>query len=305
MLERAVDLDPGFADAWGLLASACTQMGMYLDPDPKWLERAEQAIARTLELDPLHCDAFCARGMILWTPSHGFQHRPALRALNASIRINPSRYLSHGYRGIILSHLSTLAEAEKSLEEAIRVNPGYAILHLARSYVALYRGDYSKAEEYRDHALAIDPAQPQGNANWAEPPIWAGQLERAREKVRRARQMVPDEPQVTAQEGLILAREGDFKRAEQLADEVAASKKSLVHMHHSWHNAAGVYAMCGKPEKAMAQLKRSAEFGLPSHVAFGNDPHLRSLREYPEFIALQSQLRRDYDALREEFGLAG
>jgi len=31
---------------------------MHLDPNPKWFELAEQAIARTLELDPVHFDAF-------------------------------------------------------------------------------------------------------------------------------------------------------------------------------------------------------------------------------------------------------
>ncbi len=37
ILERVVDLDPNFADAWGRLAQACTQMGMHLDPDPNGL----------------------------------------------------------------------------------------------------------------------------------------------------------------------------------------------------------------------------------------------------------------------------
>ena len=73
MLSRVVEIDPDFADAWGRLAQACSQMGMHLDPDPRWFDKAEHAIARTLELDPVQCDALCARGQILWSPSRGFQ----------------------------------------------------------------------------------------------------------------------------------------------------------------------------------------------------------------------------------------
>jgi DNA-binding winged helix-turn-helix (wHTH) protein len=77
MLERAIDLDPGFADAWGMLATVCYHMGAHVDPDPKWFDRSEKAAAGTLELDPVNCDAFCTRGMILWSPLRGFQFRPA------------------------------------------------------------------------------------------------------------------------------------------------------------------------------------------------------------------------------------
>ena len=72
MLARATELDPAFADAWGLLAQACAQMGAHLDADPKWFELGERAITRTLELDPVQCNALCARGVILWSPSRSF-----------------------------------------------------------------------------------------------------------------------------------------------------------------------------------------------------------------------------------------
>jgi hypothetical protein len=69
--------------------------------------------------------------------------------------------------------------------------------------------------------------------------------------------------------------------------------------------AAAVYGVCGKPDKAIAQLRHSAETGLPNHRAFENDPHLRPLREHPHFIALMSELRRNYALLQREFGMTG
>jgi hypothetical protein len=45
--------------------------------------------------------------------------------------------------------------------------------------------------------------------------------------------------------------------------------------------------------------------GLPNYLLFGSDPNLRPLREHPDFIALQSDLRRDHDQYRQEFDLSG
>ena len=115
--------------------------------------------------------------------------------------------------------------------------------------------------------------------------------------------MIPEEPQITSMEGLLAAHEGHFQRAEQLADEAVASKRSLTHTHHTWHCAAGVYALCGKPEKAMIELRRCAEMGLPNPRLFATDPHLRGLQAHPEFMALQSELRRQHHAYRDEFDL--
>ena len=112
LLTSATELDPSFADAWGLLAQACAQMGAHLDNDPKWFELGERAIARTLELDPVQCTALCARSMILFSPSRGFQNRAALRALNAAIKIDPVRPTARHQRAAILWHLGFSDAAE-------------------------------------------------------------------------------------------------------------------------------------------------------------------------------------------------
>jgi serine/threonine protein kinase/tetratricopeptide (TPR) repeat protein len=304
MLDRAIELDPAFADAWGMLAHICVQLGAHLDPDPKWLVRAEEAVARTLEIDPVNCNAFCAQGMILWSPRHGYQVRPALRALNAAVTINPSRYTARTFRSAVLFHCGFHEAAFRDNDEAILANPQFALAYSTRGFIAQYEGDWAMADDYYQRALAMEPALLHANVQAPLPLIYSGQLGKAREQLRRASQMIPGEAQLISMEGLILACEGDFKRAEQLADEAAAIKRSVLHLHHSTHCVADVYALCGKPDKAITELKRCAETGLPNHRAFENDPHLRSLHANPEFIALMRDLRRDYEVFKKEFGLA-
>jgi hypothetical protein len=45
--------------------------------------------------------------------------------------------------------------------------------------------------------------------------------------------------------------------------------------------------------------------GLPNHRAFEKDPHLRSLHNHPEFIALMRALRNGYESFQREVGLTG
>jgi eukaryotic-like serine/threonine-protein kinase len=304
MLERAIDLDPGFADAWGLLATVCYHMGAHVDPDPKWLERSEKAATATLELDPVNCDAFCTRGMILWSTLGGYQFRPALRALNAALKINPSRCTARAHRAALLFHFGFHEAAYVDYDEGVLANPEFALLYAGRAFIHTYEGEYDIAKDLIERAFALQPGLLHANINAPLPWIYSGELEKAREKLQHARLMIPEEPQIDAMEAMILAREGDYERAEQLADKAIASNRSMVHSHHCWHSAAGVYAMCDRPKKAIAELKRCAEGGLPNYRVFENDPDLQSLQSHPEFLALMAQLRRDYETFRDEFDLS-
>ena len=303
LLTRVTTLDPGFADAWGRLAQALTQMGMSFDPDPQWFTRAETAIATTLDLDPVHCDALCARAHILWSPSRRYQNRAALRALNASLKINPAQGVALGFRAIIYFHLGFYDQGRRDTEESLLVHPGHTLFLTSLGTMELYRGNYAAANECYERVLAANPAMLHATLRYPLPAIALGWLEEARVRLRRARQLLPDEPHLMAQEGLILAREGSFQRAEALADQAVKVERSLTHTHHTWHDAAGVYTLCGKPEKAVEQLRRCAELGLPNYRLFQRDPHLRGLLEFAGFQTLQTELRRGHDELAREFRL--
>ena len=304
MLERALEIDPDFAEAWGLLSIVCCQIGMHLDPDPKWFERAEKAVNRTLDLDAINCNALCSRAWISWSPGRGFQVRPALRAFNSAVKINPNFYAARTYRAAIFFHYGFHELGMEDTNEAILVAPQFALPYATKGFMALYEGDYELADHSFQQAMAREPGLVHANIQAPLPHIYMGNFGKAREVLHRAQQMVPGEPQLTACEGLIFACEGNFKRAEELADEASTSKRSVIHLHHMIHTAADIYAVCGKPEKAVHELKRAAEIGLPNHRAFENDAHFRGIRNHPDFLALMRDLRRDHEQLRHELDLS-
>ena len=75
--------------------------------------------------------------------------------------------------------------------------------------------------------------------------------------------------------------------------------------HHTWHFCAAAYALIGARDKALVELRRCAELGLPNYRLFQVDPNLRPLHSDPRFNELMSDLRREHDSIRDEFGLSG
>jgi serine/threonine protein kinase/tetratricopeptide (TPR) repeat protein len=301
LLTRATELDPAFADAWGLLAQACAQMGSHLDRDPKWFELGEIAIARTLELDPVQCTALCARAMILFSPSRSFQNRAALRAVNAAVKIDPSRQTARHQRSAILWHLGFLDAAEQDAVELQVMNPAMGAMH--RGAIALQRGNFDLSAEFCRRALELEPNTILNHVMSPFSVIYAGQLEEARLALDKSRQMFPGEPFTLGLTAIIAGIEGDHKRAEALADEAGQSSHSMTHTHHTWHSCAAAYALSGKVDKAMYELERCAAMGLPSYRLFEVDPYLQSLRKDSRFGQLMTRLRREHDSIRDEFGL--
>jgi serine/threonine protein kinase/tetratricopeptide (TPR) repeat protein len=298
MLTRATELDPAFAGAWGLLAQACAQMGQHLDPDPKWFELGERAIAKALELDPVQCEALCARSIILWSPSRGFQNRAALRALNAALKIDPLRTTARHFRSAVLWHLGFLEAASEDAGEL--QSPALSAMH--KACIALQRGDFDGCMEHYARVQNLEPNGVLSYVLWPLAPLWAGRLGEARKALDKANQMLTNESITIGLEAIFAALDGNPTRAESLADE-ALRGRSLTHSHHTWHYCAGAYALCGKAEKAIAELRRCADLGLPNYRLFEMDPSLRSLREHPEFRDLMSALRREHESIRDEFGL--
>ncbi|HEX4135208.1 MAG TPA: protein kinase [Bryobacteraceae bacterium] len=298
MLTRATELDPAFADAWGLLAQACAQMGAHLDTDSRWFETGERAIAKALELDPVQCDALCARGVILWSPLRSFQNRAALRALNAALKIQPLRDTARHQRCAVLWHLGFLDAAAEDAEEL--QNAVFAAMH--KSHIACQRGDFDESMEYSALALRLEPNSILTYVLAPVPTLWAGRLDESRKILDKARQMLSNESFIMGMDAILAALDGRMARAETLADE-AVRGRSLTHSHHTWHYCAGAYALCGKTDKALAELQRCADLGLPNHRLFEMDPYLRSLHNHPEFQRLMHALRREHESLEEEFGL--
>ncbi len=113
-----------FADAWAASHRLVFRWGYMSIRIQSGSRRLKPRLPRLWHfMDMVHADAFCARGQLLWTPKNAFQNRPALRALNAALKLNPGCHQAQTWRGLILFHLGLYAEARQGLEEALAVHP--------------------------------------------------------------------------------------------------------------------------------------------------------------------------------------
>ncbi len=302
MLENAVKLDPRFADAWARRAEACLMMAISFEPKPDWIRQAEQAIRRALALDPSNMDAHCLRGRVLWSPAKKFQHRAALKALERALRVNPGYYQALLWKSIVYTHVGLLEEARQEAAAALATNPDDALTVFSMGHASQFGGDYEGAQEYFARALSIEPSHLWANIFFPGVSLYAGNLERAAEKIRIARQVAPNDPLVLSWEALLWAKRGEARKAAQTAQRALRDKRVFTYTHHAWHTLAAIYAITGNSARAVSLLRQASRMGLPNYPLYRDDPHFQSLHNHPQFLRLMADLKREWQTYRREFG---
>ena len=301
MLEGAVKLDAGFIDAWARLAEAYVVMAVTFEPGVRLIRRADRAIRRALTLNPNNAEAHCARGRVLWTPARHFRNREALRAFGAALKLSPGCQPAKIWQSVIFLHLGLLERAKEGLLSVLAADADDPFCLAFLGQTALYRWDYDEAEEYHLRAFHVDPTNIWAHLFHPTIALYRGQLEEGAERIHAARQLMPDDPWLQSCEALLCAKRGEFRKAEQLIERALRGGKPLLHTHHVDHTAAAVYALLGKPTRAIKLLRKASSMGLPNYPVFCEDPHFHSMRERPEFLSLMGELKREWTSYRQEF----
>ncbi|MCL4522553.1 MAG: hypothetical protein M1451_01420, partial [Acidobacteria bacterium] len=301
MLENATNLDPRFAVAWARLAEGRVVMGMAFEPGPLWFKRADVAAKKALALDPTNADAQCAMGRVLWTPMKGFKNREALRILTTALRLNPGCHSAQIWRCMIQMHVGLVQEAHDGLIEALATHPDDPFTLVFIGQAALQQFDFEAANEYNVRALSLDRGHIWANVFYPTIALYRDRLEDAEERIQQARQMLPGDAWLTSCEALLWAKRGEMRKAEHLAGQALRGGKPLVHMHHMWHTAACVYAMIGKPARAIGLLQKCARQGLPNYTQFRDDPHFAAMRRHAGFVKLMASLKKEWEKYKNEF----
>jgi TolB-like protein/tRNA A-37 threonylcarbamoyl transferase component Bud32/Tfp pilus assembly protein PilF len=302
MLEDATRLDPRFGEAWARLAEACVFMAATFDPTPKWYKRGELAMRRALALDPTNAQAHCAHGRVLWTPLKGYKNRQALLALRESLRRSPGYHPALVWQCMIFLHVGMLEEAMDGLRMALATQPddGFSLTFLGQA--KMFHGDYGEAQTYFKRALSLDPASLWANLFSPMVPLYGENPEDAVELLNGAQHFFPGDALLTSWQGLLWAKRGEPRKAEQSIRKALGVGKSVLHTHHMWHTAAATYAVLGKPELAVRLLHRAAKNGLPNYPVFRDDRYFQSMHKYGPFLRLLANVKKESDRYRQEFG---
>jgi DNA-binding winged helix-turn-helix (wHTH) protein/tetratricopeptide (TPR) repeat protein len=282
MLERAVALEPGFAQAWHALGLRYYDVGTWFTAASNARDRSFAAHRRALELDPDLISA--ARNIVT--------HRTEAGDLAAAYE-----------------------EARKLLRH---FGPG-ADTHFAMSYVLRYGGMLEEAQRHCELALALDPKDPRLRS-CAYSFLYAGDLDRVmtylaldegsffvqwgtvlyhlrrddRAAALRVTRQAAEEPTRGLMEPCLAGESG------AAIDGVAAA--FIEHWQRSGdpeaaYALAPMLAYCGRPQDALRFIDRAVERGFCAFPAMDRDPIWTPMRGDPEF----QRLRGKAVACSEEF----
>ena len=127
MLERAVEIDPGYALAHAQLAWGYTWLGLFSNAGPVWIDRAKEALARANAIDPDLAEAHVVRSLLLWSFYEGYQIVPAFEALKAAQRLNPN--VGHFELAGLYFHVGMIDPSLRAFQRAIEIDPTNAANH--------------------------------------------------------------------------------------------------------------------------------------------------------------------------------
>ncbi len=123
LLEKAVQADPNFAEAYADLALAYViRLFLYAPQDKALEEKAYFAVDRALSLNPNLPAAYLARGRLKWTPFHHFPHEDAINDFKHALALDPNLDEAHHYLGLVFLHVGLIDQARAEFRAAVAIN---------------------------------------------------------------------------------------------------------------------------------------------------------------------------------------
>ncbi len=220
LFQRAVDLDPDFAQAYAGLGDAYRHQVPYGGlPGSEVYPKAERAILKALELDDQLGEAWASLGGLKQQMGN---YSAAEEALRHAIELHPNYSAAYNWLGLALNGNGKFEEALDVFRKGLEVDPLSAVLHtnVAIAFQSLGRFDDMRAEYQR--IIEFSPESTfgyRGISNYHY--LVRGRLDDAVPWRLRAIDKDPHAPAITARLGADFLDLGDDRSAEKWVDRAA------------------------------------------------------------------------------------
>ena len=258
MYDKAIELDPNYANAYAGIADTYSQIYRFADATPENATQALKASERAIELDPDSAEAHASRGLSLFINE---KYAEAERHFETAIMLNPKLFESYFFYALSCKSQGNHEKAARLFMQASEVNPAdyQCPSFLALAYTALGRNEDAAAARRRtvklvERHLDMNPDDTRalylGAANLSS----MGEAERAMDWAGRAYEAGRDEPMVL-------------------------------------YNVACTYALLGEAGRSLELLEKAVNLGWGDRAWLETDSDLDSLRSDPQFKALLERIK--------------
>ena len=279
MLERALEIDPKFAEArgWYGFTSILEIDGGYSN-DSNWLYKAEQELRRALKDDPDSARAHASLEALYF-----YQGRKDLIPEEAkkALALNPNEVDAKIWLFNYYAMSGEYASAKELVNQLLERDPLFFPARMCLGDILRLEGDIDGAIREQGKLLEQDPRNIYAAQKLARAYIDRNDLPAAR---RRLESLSSDEQQgfeIKLTWALLLALEGKTQEALARMDE--ESLKYVALAPGSTSVAAEFYAIMGDPQISLDWLEKAVRNGDERDAWFRRDPLLAKVRDLPRF----------------------
>ncbi len=296
VLEHAVRLEPGYAQAWAQLGATYQAMidGGF-DADPSWYAKGEEALARARAIDPGNALARFALGTLHLVRG---QKRDAYREFSESLPLMPNVWTLYHYFAYLYRLCDMLDEGIRMELRALEIDPGLPWPYWGCIRMELLRGHVSAAREWLEKARERFGAHPR---------FYAMELTILCRERRDAEAREYGEKHLNDAE---LIGYSEFYRA---LWHIKLGELDLAAPHIAQCEAYGeidmdeaaftgiLYAQLGDADKAFHYLERAVALGNDTMTLYTDTEMLGPLHADPRWTTFIEAMRRRTEQWRREF----
>ena len=286
--DRAIALEPRFAQAWAAKATAVAPQGYfrYANRDSV-IAQLRTLTARALDLDPEMGEAYASLGILRlfyewdWSGAHA--------ALLRAIELNPNDAHAWHHLGNYHSAMGEIHDALAAREKAVQLDPlnGRTRIVLSRDY--FIAGDYDRALEQARRATQLDALNPLMLGRGPSVPSGAAEVllrqgherEAVEEYIRIAtlRSATPAELQAMREGHASFGMTGFWKA--WLAMDVRQSGPSPDPLRMT-----ATHLLAGDTARALDWLDRAYAERTPGLIYLHRDPVISGMRDHPRVMRI-------------------
>jgi serine/threonine-protein kinase len=279
--ERAVALDPGYANAVAQVANQQASMTDFQDTPAQreaMIDRAMATATHAIELAPELPDGYSVRGntrhRLRW------DWKGSQEDLAHALELDPNRAATLRSYSLVLSSLGRGEQAIATARKAVELDPlsDESWTQLGRALGGTHQD--AEARQAFERALVLNPQQNWANFLLGNLLLSQGEVEGAMAHYQRA----PDQFRAT---GTAMV---EFTRKNEAASKAALQKLETDYPIGFAYQIAQVYAWRGEKDPAFKWLERCLQIHDAGMVRLQYDPAMDPLRSDPRYAALVAKM---------------
>jgi tetratricopeptide (TPR) repeat protein len=290
--RRATECDPQYAMSYAQMAYCQALLGFdsYGTMSPlEAMPRAQAAVARALELNPLLAEAHGARAVIamLYDWDWGLAEGEFERALSLGARSSAL----HIWRAIFLIAMGRFDESRRVVTSALSLDPLHLTLHLTLGRIHLFARRYEEALVQFRATLEMEPLYTLTLWEIGRVYYLMGRYAESAAALEEGIRLTGRAPALLMYAGSAYAMLGDREKARSIAAELKSiSERRYLSPLCECH----VLRALGEREAADKLLERAYEVRSGWLIFTRVDPIWDSLHATPSYVALLKKLKLDF-----------